>query len=104
MDYSDGISKFIFDPGVHRPHSTPKPLSTPTGRYGPLWAPLIKSAWLRNPLDCAAKPESEQARCQPHFTLTLFQQLTTGKNKECNWRCAIVVFVPGAMLCCHGDF
>ncbi|KRZ86665.1 hypothetical protein T08_7366 [Trichinella sp. T8] len=41
MDYSDGISKFIFDPGVHRPHSTPKPLSTPTGRYGPLWAPLM---------------------------------------------------------------
>ncbi|KRX13378.1 hypothetical protein T07_14531 [Trichinella nelsoni] len=33
-----------------------------------------------------------------------FQQLTTGKNKGCNWRCATVIFVPGAMLCCHGDF
>ncbi|KRX54146.1 hypothetical protein T09_2300 [Trichinella sp. T9] len=35
---------------------------------------IRKSAWLRSPLDY----KSEQARCQPHFTLTFFQQLTTG--------------------------
>ncbi|KRX50968.1 hypothetical protein T05_4996 [Trichinella murrelli] len=29
INYSDGISKFIFDPGVHRPPFDPKPLSTP---------------------------------------------------------------------------
>ncbi|KRY40776.1 hypothetical protein T01_11272 [Trichinella spiralis] len=64
---------------------------------------IKKSARLHNPLDCAAQPKSEQVRCQSHFTLTLFQQLTTRKNKGCNCRCA-TVFVPGAMLCYHGDF
>ncbi|KRX69355.1 hypothetical protein T06_3858 [Trichinella sp. T6] len=29
INSSNGISKFIFDPGVHRLYWTPKPLSTP---------------------------------------------------------------------------
>ncbi|KRY02167.1 hypothetical protein T12_14766 [Trichinella patagoniensis] len=28
------------------PHSTPKPLSTPTGRYGPLWVPLMRKNYI----------------------------------------------------------
>ncbi|KRY04342.1 hypothetical protein T12_9131 [Trichinella patagoniensis] len=28
------------------PHSTPKPLSTPRGRYGPLWIPLMRKSYI----------------------------------------------------------
>ncbi|KRZ16735.1 hypothetical protein T11_9172, partial [Trichinella zimbabwensis] len=41
INSSDGISKFIFDPEVHRLPFDPKPLSTPRGRCRPLWLLLI---------------------------------------------------------------